>query len=75
MEQCKYPDCCQEAHKTWSLVPLCKEHYDSIVQETHMYYYGKGRARLDYDEREVFLAIKPHIPWMKKGENHEVCRD
>lgn len=72
MNFCKFPDCRNEAYKTWALVPLCKEHYESIKLETEMYYNGEGKNRLSYSEREIFLSIKPHIPWMK-GEKNEVC--
>lgn len=75
MSKCRYPHCNQDAYKTWSLVHLCKEHYQSIVKETKRYYEGQGRQKISDDERAFFHAIKPMIPWMKKGENHEICRD
>lgn len=74
MRKCRYPHCHQDVHKTWALVPLCKEHYESIAKETQRYYQGQGRQKISDDERAYYHTIKPLIPWMKKEVNHEIHR-
>jgi hypothetical protein len=68
MNKCKFPGCRKDATKTWALVDLCKEHQESIREETLQYYGQKiGTFHLSYEERQYFSQIAYLIPW-KRGE-------
>lgn len=63
---CKFPGCNKPSYKTWALVPLCKEHYGGIVEETKHFYSNQASQKIYDDERFIFHSIKHHIPWARK---------
>lgn len=64
--KCQVPDCTEKGHKTWSMVSMCKEHYEEIKSETSRYYNGKAGMKISNDERVLFQSIMHLIPWSNR---------
>jgi hypothetical protein len=63
--KCKYPECNNNAAKTWALVDLCGEHHDIIKVETDRYYSGKTLSVKRYEQRPHYYEIARLIPWSR----------
>ncbi len=65
MSKCKYPNCCNEATKTFALVDLCERHFDLIMDETKLFY----AREIVYHQRIQYLKISSLIPCSKENED------
>ncbi|GKU80167.1 hypothetical protein L3i20_v245640 [Paenibacillus sp. L3-i20] len=62
MERCGYPDCRSLSIGTFSLVPLCQTHMDTIRTESKKWFTG-GRNMSYETARVEYLQIADQIPW------------
>ena len=64
IERCKYPGCGKRGDKTWALVPLCGDHFETIRAESKKYF--AGSQHMKYEDREHYRKIAKLIPWSQE---------